>query len=193
MGMDIPLESYLRVEVGYDSDRMEEGDFVTDGGGPLKYGPSCCEPPVISVGSITRWGQGYTSDGKPNYALNGAEAQFTGGTESDRWVDGTTKVFCRGSVGRCWLKTYANTRATVTVSTPRFELTHVDNPGRRIRAAAWIGWQPSCGQPFKIEVQRKKLPRGCNCMYLYATAERKGLQDAAGMYRGTVRVTLTTQ
>lgn len=146
---------------------------------------------IVDPAGISKWGQGAGPAGKPNYDLDGAEASFVGGTVDDTWMrTGQVRPYADGAVGRCWIRTKANTRTRVWVEPTVLPLM---KGNQQINSRAWIGWPPERDGPIYLDWERRNIPRGRRNMWLYVTAERQGLSDAAGTYTGVVTVSIMAE
>lgn len=201
LGMAIGFEMAVEVIVGDendpppdDPDEWEEELLVMSAGLTSQAPQLLCDPPggiIIDPAGISTWGQGAGPAGKPNYYLDGAEATFAGGTESDTWMNtGQVRPYADGAVGRCWIRTKANTRTRVWVEPSVLPLM---KGNQHINSRAWIGWPPERDGPIYLDWERRWIPRGTKNMWLYVTAERQGLSDAAGTYTGVVTVSIMAE
>ncbi|MCK4323204.1 MAG: hypothetical protein KAW89_01640 [Armatimonadetes bacterium] len=148
----------------------------------------------VQVGpDIYEWGQGHTPQGDPNYALNGAAANFVGGAVNDLWIGNGAFVrkFANGAVARTDLTVHCNTAAKVRVIADDGDLIYLyAGEQYEIPATGWIGWEHGDGKIWIYDEREdiQPTPGGGLALWLYVCARRQGLQDLPGTYTGTVHV-----
>lgn len=150
----------------------------------------------VTGGPITTWGQGHTSKGMPG-PNSGALATFEAGLPADPWPGGLGDVpFSNGAVGRSDLTIHTNTQWGVKVKTTDVSL-DLDNdldPAKKLLAYAHIGYQASPTADVLLQANWNTLGQaptgndGSSKFSLYCTVQRKGLDDAAGIYSSTAEV-----
>jgi len=148
-------------------------------------------PDLITVpGKVNVWGQGVLANGIPNYALNGGDPTFAGGTITDQWPNGQIVPYCRGAVGRTRVTLKTNSRRWVCVKVASGSRSFLlrGQAGATINAAAVLGWSNGCGM-IVVGTTRPLRVRGTDSStWLYVMAKRKGILDRPGLYVATVIV-----
>lgn len=146
----------------------------------------------LQVGpDIYVWGQGHTPAGDPNYALDGAAANFVGGAVNDLWIGNGAFVrkFANGAVARTDLIVHCNIAAKVRVIRDDTDLIYLyAGEAYEIPATGWIGWEHPDGKIWIYDEREDIQPtpgEGLH-LWLYVCARRQGLQDPSGQYTGTV-------
>lgn len=152
--------------------------------------PACPALQVVLGPPIQTWGQGHTRNGAPGTG-NGAEPGFVGGTANDRWPGcSRPRPFANGAVGRTDLWVSCSQRAQVRVASVDLKLTNGD--GGAINATQWIGVE-ECGKVTLHSSVCNVGPADGEHFWVYVLAERRGLEDPAGTYHGTIVVEIVGQ
>lgn len=146
---------------------------------------------VFAEAVVGPWGQGHTSLGDPG-PLDGADAQFVGGSETETWLDGEDMPYATGAIARSALHIRANCRWAVKV--PSLKVTLPLSSGTdSLSGIAQIGFRKPDGR-IQLTADTDSLgnpPTGqfeAPGYYLYALVGRNGLADSSGTYVGSTVV-----
>jgi len=141
---------------------------------------------------IYDWGQGVLPNGDPNYALDGEDPFFVGGSVQDFWPSDGPVPLCTGAVGRTTVIVGANCTVEVAIMDalpPLNEWPILSNgEGGVLLGHSLLGWDRGGAEIFPGRERTITINGYDTSTWLYVMAQRKGLDDAAGTYTATIWV-----